>query len=44
MIQQIAHYFETQPVLKAWLFGSYSRYPGGFCYVPGAAKDEKHLA
>ena len=25
MIQQIAHYFETQPVLKAWLFGSYSR-------------------
>ena len=25
MIQQIADYFETQPVLKAWLFGSYSR-------------------
>ena len=25
MIQQIAHYFETQPVLKAWLFVSYSR-------------------
>lgn len=25
MIQQIAHYFETQPVLKAWLFGSYAR-------------------
>ena len=25
MIQQIAHYFETQPVLNAWLFGSYSR-------------------
>jgi len=25
MIQKIAHYFETQPVLKAWLFGSYSR-------------------
>ena len=25
MIQQIAQYFETQPVLKAWLFGSYSR-------------------
>ena len=25
MIQQIAEYFKTQPVLKAWLFGSYSR-------------------
>lgn len=25
MIQKMAHYFETQPVLKAWLFGSYSR-------------------
>ena len=25
MIQQIAHYFETQPVLKAWIFGSYAR-------------------
>ena len=25
MIQLIADYFETQPVLKAWLFGSYSR-------------------
>ena len=25
MIQQMARYFETQPVLKAWLFGSYSR-------------------
>ena len=23
--QQIAEYFKTQPVLKAWLFGSYSR-------------------
>lgn len=25
IIQQIAEYFKTQPVLKAWLFGSYSR-------------------
>ena len=25
MIQRIAEYFKTQPVLKAWLFGSYSR-------------------
>ena len=25
MIQQMARYFETQLVLKAWLFGSYSR-------------------
>ena len=25
MIQQIAYYFETQPVLKAWIFGSYAR-------------------
>ena len=25
MMQQIAEYFKTQPVLKAWLFGSYSR-------------------
>lgn len=25
MVQQIADYFKTQPVLKAWLFGSYSR-------------------
>lgn len=25
MIQQIADYFKTQPVLKAWLFGSFSR-------------------
>ena len=25
MIQQIAEYFKTQPVLKTWLFGSYSR-------------------
>ena len=25
MIQQRAEYFKTQPVLKAWLFGSYSR-------------------
>jgi len=23
--QQIAEYFKTQPVLKAWLFGSFSR-------------------
>ena len=23
--QQIAEYFKTQPVLKAWLFGSYAR-------------------
>ena len=25
MIQKIAEYFKTQPVLKAWLFGSSSR-------------------
>ena len=25
MTQQIAEYFKTKPVLKAWLFGSYSR-------------------
>ena len=25
MMQKIAEYFKTQPVLKAWLFGSYSR-------------------
>ena len=25
MVQQIAEYFKTQPVVKAWLFGSYSR-------------------
>lgn len=25
MIQHIANYFATQPVTKAWLFGSYSR-------------------
>ena len=25
MTQQIATYFKTQPVLKAWLFGSYAR-------------------
>ena len=25
MIHLIAEYFKTQPVLKAWLFGSYSR-------------------
>lgn len=25
MTQQIANYFRTQPILKAWLFGSYSR-------------------
>ena len=25
LTQQIADYFKTQPVLKAWLFGSYSR-------------------
>lgn len=25
MRQTIANYFKTQPVLKAWLFGSYSR-------------------
>jgi len=25
MTQKIAEYFKTQPVLKAWLFGSYSR-------------------
>lgn len=25
LIQQIAEYFKTQPVLRAWLFGSFSR-------------------
>lgn len=25
MTQQIAEYLKTQPVLKAWLFGSYAR-------------------
>ena len=25
MTRKIADYFKTQPVLKAWLFGSYSR-------------------
>ena len=25
MTQLIAYYFKTQPVLKAWLFGSYAR-------------------
>lgn len=25
MIQQIAEYFKTQPVLKVWIFGSFSR-------------------
>ena len=25
MHQKIANYFKTQPVLKAWLFGSYAR-------------------
>ena len=25
MQEQIANYFKTQPVLKAWMFGSYSR-------------------
>lgn len=25
MIQQIAEYFKTQPVVKAWLFGSFAR-------------------
>ena len=25
MIEKIAEYFKTQPVLKAWLFGSYAR-------------------
>ena len=25
MIQLIANYFKTQPVLKAWLFGSFAR-------------------
>ena len=25
MTQMIANYFKTQPVLKAWLFGSYAR-------------------
>ena len=25
MTQQIAAYFKTQPVLKAWLFGSFAR-------------------
>ena len=26
MTQLIAYYFKTQPVLKAWLFGSYARH------------------
>ena len=25
MTQQIAEYFKTQPVLKAWIFGSFAR-------------------
>jgi len=25
MTQQIAEYFKTQPILKAWLFGSFAR-------------------
>lgn len=25
LIQQLCDYFSTQPVLKAWLFGSYAR-------------------
>jgi len=25
MIRQIAEYFKTQPVLKVWIFGSFSR-------------------
>lgn len=25
MIQMIAEYFKTQPVLKAWIFGSFAR-------------------
>lgn len=25
IIKQLAEYFQTQPVLKVWLFGSYSR-------------------
>lgn len=25
MTEQIAEYFKTQPVLKAWLFGSFAR-------------------
>ena len=25
MTHKMAHYFETQPVLKAWLFGSFAR-------------------
>ena len=25
MTKKIAEYFKTQPILKAWLFGSYSR-------------------
>ena len=25
MMKLIAEYFKTQPVLKAWIFGSYSR-------------------
>ena len=25
LIQRIAEYFKTQPVLRAWLFGSFSR-------------------
>ena len=27
MQQTIAEYFKTQPVLKAWLFGSFARMP-----------------
>ena len=25
IIEALRHYFSTQPVLKAWLFGSFSR-------------------
>ncbi len=25
VVKQLSEYFKTQPVLKAWLFGSYSR-------------------
>lgn len=25
LIRLIANYFKTQPVIKAWLFGSYAR-------------------
>ena len=28
MTEQIAEYFKTQPVLKAWLFGSFARHAG----------------